>query len=222
MGLGARRCFVCSSGQILHMSYCADGGEVVTNETVEKVAATISMELDQQPTDVLIKSGVAAALDVPEPNVHGLQWILGRRLLPVFLGSEGRRLDTKYTVSFEVIVPTNSSVNAIVLRAGRLMLDGTAENQALKDSLLDNGIAVGMVHQVVAPRSFNQVVARSASGLVAMPTTTPDVPQTNDGEDSRNIVGPVIIGIVGSFLALFVVGLLCYCACSDRRRKSEL
>merc|ERR1712032_1452326 len=213
MGLGARRCFVCSSGQILHMSYCADGGEVVTNETVEKVAATISMELDQQPTDVLIKSGVAAALDVPEPNVHGLQWILGRRLLPVFLGSEGRRLDTKYTVSFEVIVPTNSSVNAIVLKAGRLTLNGTAENQALKDSLLDNGIAVGVVYQVVA---------RSASGLVAMPTTTPDAPQTNDGEDSRNIVGPVIIGIVGSFLALFVVGLLCYCACSDRRRKSEL
>merc|ERR1712032_1694263 len=40
--------FVCSSGQILHMSYCGDAGDGVTNETVEKVAATLSMELDRQ------------------------------------------------------------------------------------------------------------------------------------------------------------------------------
>jgi hypothetical protein len=208
--------FVCSSGQILHMSYCGDAGDVVTNETVEKVAATMSMEMDRQPTDAFIQSGIAAALNVSEQNVHGVQWIFGRRLQPLFLGSNGRRLDTKYTVSYEVIVPENSSAAAIMLVAGRLAVDGTSENQALKDSLRDNGINVGAVHQLVAPRSFSQVIARSASGVVAMPRTSPD----SDGEDSSNLVGIVIGCIVGSFLALFVVGLLCYCAYSVRQRKS--
>jgi hypothetical protein len=199
------------------MSYCGDAGDVVTNETVEKVAATMSMEMDGQPTAAFIQSGIAAALNVSEPNVHGLQWISGRRLQPIFLGSNGRRLDTKYTVSYEVIVPESSSAAAIVLAASRLTVAGTSENQALKDSLRDNGINVGAMHQLVAPRYFSQVIARSASGVVAMPT---DAPLNSDGEDSSNLVGIVIAVIVGSFLALFVVGLLCYCAYSARQRKS--
>jgi hypothetical protein len=199
------------------MSYCGDAGDVVTNETVEKVAATMSMEMDGQPTAAFMQSGIAAALNVSEPNVHGVQWISNRRLQPIFLGSNGRRLDTKYTVSYEVIVPESSSAAAIVLAASRLTVDGTSENQALKDSLRDNGINVGAMHQLVAPRYFSQVIARSASGVVAMPT---DAPLNSDGEDSSNLVGIVIGCIVGSFLALFVVGLLCYCACSVRQRKS--
>merc|ERR1712032_1004285 len=112
-----------------------------------------------------IQRGIAAALNVSEPNVHGVKWISGRRLLPVFLGSNSRRLDTKYTVSYEVIV-------------------------------------------------------KSASGVVAMPRTSPDVPLNSDGQDSSNLVGIVIGCIVGSFFALFVIGLLCYCAYSVRQRKS--
>merc|ERR1712032_1699970 len=166
-----------------------------------------------------IQRGIAAALNVSEPNVHGVKWISGRRLLPIFLGSNSRRLDTKYTVSYEVIVPDNSSAAAIVLLAGRLAVDGTVENQALKDSLRDNGITVGAVQQLVAPRLFSQVIARSASGVVAMPKTSPDVPLNSDGEDSSNLVGIVIVCIVGGFLALFAVGLLCYCTYSSRQRK---
>jgi len=190
------------------------------NETVEKVAATVSMEMDGQPTAAFIQSGIAAALNVSEPNVHGVQWISGRRLQPIFLGSNGRRLVTTYTVSYEVIVPESSGAAAIVLVASRLAVDGTSENQALKDSLRDNGINVGAMHQLVAPRFFSQVIARSASGVVAMPRTSPDAPLNSDGEDSSNLVGIVIGCIVGSFLALFVVGLLCYCAYSVRQRKS--
>merc|ERR1712032_586279 len=140
MGLGARRCFVCSSGQILHMSYCADGGEVVTNETVEKVAATISMELDRQPTDALIKSGVAAALDVPEPNVHGLQWILGRRLQPAFLGSEGRRLDTKYNYYVRV-EGVKTPAHRVLLMALTIFADFRYFNNNSNDS--GGGDAIG-------------------------------------------------------------------------------
>lgn len=212
--------FVCSSGQILHMSYCVGSGEVVTNETVEKVAGTISIELDPQPTAAFMKSAFAAAFDAPEESVHGVQWTLGRRLLSVFLGSEGRRLDTKYAVSYEVIVPANSSATAIVLLAGRLAVDGTAESQALKASLLDNGIVAGAVQQVVAPRLLSQIVVRTASGVVPMPAS-PDAPLTGDAGDSSNLTGPVIVGAVVVFLALFVVGLVCYCACNGRRRKSE-
>merc|ERR1712037_492808 len=191
----------------------------VTNETVEKVAATLSMELDRQPTAVFLQSGIAAALNVSEQNVHGVQWASSRRLLPAFLGSNGRRLETKYTVSYEVIVPKNSSAAAVVLVAGRLAVDGASENQALKDSLRDNGITVGAVQQLVAPRSFSQVVARTASGIVPIPKTSEDVPPNSDGEDSSNLVGIVIVCIVGGFLALFAVGLLCYCAYSVRQRK---
>jgi len=211
--------FVCSSGQMLHMSYCGDAGDGVTNETVEKVAATLSMELDRQPTAVFLQSGIAAALNVSEQNVHGVQWASSRRLLPAFLSSNGRRLDTKYTVSYEVIVPKNSSAAAIVLVAGRLAVDGASENQALKDSLRDNGITVGAVQQLVAPRSFSQVIARTASGVVPIPKTSPDAPPNSDGEDSSNLVGIVIVCIVGGFLALFAVGLLCYCAYNGRQRK---
>jgi hypothetical protein len=201
------------------MSYCADAGDGVTNETVEKVAATLSMELDRQPTAVFLQSGIAAALNVSEQNVHGVQWASSRRLLPAFLSSNGRRLDTKYTVSYELIVPQNSRAAAIVLVAGRLAVDGASENQALKDSLRDNGITVGAVQQLVAPRSFSQVVAITASGVVPIPKTSPDVPLNSDGEDSSNIVGIVIICIVGGFLALFAVGLLCYCTYNGRQRK---
>jgi len=193
---------------------------LVTNKTVEKVAATMSMELDRQPTIALLQSGIAAALNVSEPNVHGVKWISGRRLLPVFLGSNSRRLDTKYIVSYEVIVPENSSAAAIVLVAGRLAANGSSQNQALKDSLRDNGITVGAAHQLVAPRVFSEVIVKSASGVVAMPTTSPDVPLNSDGEDSGNLVGIVIGCIVGSFFVLFVIGLLCYCAYSVRQRKS--
>jgi len=216
--------FLCSSGQIVHMSHCVDAGDVVTNvtnETVEKVAATIAMELDQQPTDESVKGGIAAALDLPKENVHGLRWIVSRRLTPRFLGSEGRGLETNYTVSYELIVPTNSNANAIVLMASRLAVEGTSENQALKAVLRDDGIAVGAVHQVVAPRSFNQVVVRTANGVVAMPTTNPNVSPTSDEEENSNLVGPVIGGIVGGFLGLFLVGLCCYCASNVRRRKIE-
>jgi len=209
--------FVCSSGQMLHMSYCPGAGDVVTNETVEKVAATMSMEMDREPTAAFLQSGIAAALNVSEPNVHGVQWISARRLQRIFLGSNGRRLDTKYTVSYEVIVPESSSAAAIVLVASRLAMDGTSENQALKESLRDNGINVGAMHQLIAPRSFSEVIAISANGVVAMPRTSPDA---SEGEDSSNVVGIVIGCIVGSFVALFVVGLLCYCAYSVRQRKS--
>merc|ERR1712032_1507575 len=120
----------------------------------------------------------------------------------------------------EVIVPENSSAAAIVLVAGKLAMDGTSENQALKDSLRDNGITVGATHQLVAPRFFSQIIARTASGVVAMPRTSPDVPPNSDGEDSSNLVGIVVGCIVGSFFALLVIGLLCYCAYSVRQRKS--
>merc|ERR1711920_241911 len=108
-----------------------------------------------------------------------------------------------------------------VLIASRLVVPGSSENQALKASLRGHGIAVGEARQVIAPRSFTVVVAITTDGVVAMPTKSPNGMATSADEDSTNIVGPVIIGIVVISLILCAVGLLCYCASAAKRRKIE-
>jgi len=186
---------------MLHASHCVDPSDEVSPETVEKVAATIEVELDKQPTEVAISSGISAALDLPEDTVHRVQWVASQRGSGRFLGSDGRRLQVAYIISFELIVPGNLSGDVVVRKASALVLDGSLPSQALMTSLRNRGFAMGAIKQVIAPRSFKQVIVKYADGnVVPVETLTPTTPAELVESNARLSGGRVACSVVGLML----------------------
>jgi hypothetical protein len=184
---------------MLQTSSCVDPDDAVISETVDKVAATISAELDQQPTDAALQSGISSALSVPDESVDSVSWDSGRRLSHGFLDSAGRRLQAVYTISYEVVVPAKLSRNAVLRRAVALALEGSVASQALKASFNERGISLGSVRQVVAPRAFEQVVVKIASSTTRTPATSRMFESVEDTD------GALGIGKTGPFFSLCVL-----------------
>merc|ERR1712032_523616 len=169
--------------------------------------------------------GISSALDIPRGSVHSVSWGGTPQSLGGSLDGAGRRLQMAYALSYEVIVPSELEVGVVLQRAAALVLNGSGASQALKASLHSSGITMGTVHQMVAPRSFQQTVVKSSEGYVLpMPgatTTAPLATTTSDAEnneDSSSGVGAVV-GSAISFPLGLAVGLLLYALWSHRQKK---
>jgi len=169
--------FVCSLGELVGSSVCIAPHQRADVLTVDKVAGSFQMVLSRAPSAVeaALRAGVAAALDVAGRDVETLRWWIaasptGRRLTESLL--QRRDLSSvvpAYVVSYEVVVPSDTTEHALMARAGTIALPGSAAQDAFVVTLAGGfGVFPRDMEQVVAPRTFRTEVVRT-------PTTSPTV-----------------------------------------------
>lgn len=225
--------FTCSLGQVLGNSACVSKDSDLKSTQATAVASTIEAQLEagtQADTSKWAKSFALALEDV-----------LGTQLARVYvfkpsnvsnIVSSNRRLAAEaYQIKYEAVILSTGTVTAqtVAQRASALAQTGSSEQAAFKTKATANGVTVGAITLIYAPRTYQTSVPLDAYGIVqkfdALPVPVPFTPvgtgvgvsQTTEEAD----VGAIIGGIVGGVAGLACISTLCYGWCLMRKRIRE-
>merc|ERR1712072_482913 len=165
-----------------------------------EVVLDVQRQLSQEIIEDMFKRAIAESLEVPLANVVELvasEIVQGARRLSAVLIK-------RYTVSYEVVVPSTMSVDAIIEKANRIAVSGSAESQVFRQVLTATD-GVEEVSQVVVkvPAQVGQIEEIIAMSVDKTPT------KTNEGRDwTALIIGGIAIVLAVTCLASSVVFLM--------------
>jgi hypothetical protein len=165
-----------------------------------EVVLDVQRQLSQEIVEDMFRRAIAESLEVPLANVVELvasEIVQGARRLSAVLIK-------RYTVSYEVVVPSTMSVDAIIEKANRIAVSGSAESQVFRQVLTATD-GVEQVSQVVVkvPAQVGQIEEIIAMSVDKTPT------QTDEGRDwTALIIGGIAIVLAVTCLASSVVFLM--------------
>merc|ERR1712032_322904 len=170
-----------------------------------EVVLDVQRQLSQEIIEDMFTKAIAESLEVPLANVGELvasEIVQGARRLSAVLVK-------RYTVSYEVVVPSTMSVDALIEKANRIAVSGSAESQVFRQVLTATD-GVEQVSQVVVkvPAQVGQIEEIIAMSVDKTPA------KTDEGRDwTALITGGIAIVLAVTCLASSAVFLM-------RRRKA--
>merc|ERR1711990_793937 len=165
-----------------------------------EVVLDVQRQLSQEIVEDMFKRAIAESLEVPLANVVELvasEIVQGARRLSAVLIK-------RYTVSYEVVVPSTMSVDALIEKANRIASAGSVESQVFRQVLTATD-GVEQVSQVVVkvPAQVGRIEEIIAMSVDKTPT------QTDEGRDwTALIIGGIAIVLAVTCLASSVVFLM--------------
>jgi hypothetical protein len=219
--------FTCSLGQVLGDSACVSKDSDLKSTQAIAVASTIQAPLEAGTEPDTSKWAQSFS--------RALEDVLGTQLARVYVfkppkASSNRRLAAEaYQIKYEAVVLSTGTVTAqtVAQRASALAQSGSSEQTAFKAKATANGVTVGAITLIYAPRTYQTSVLLDAYGIVqkfdSLPVPVPFTPvgtgvsQTTEEAD----VGAIIGGIVGGVAGLACISSLCYGWCLMRKRIRE-
>merc|ERR1712216_458286 len=170
-----------------------------------EVVLEVQGQLTQEIIEDMFKRAIAESLEVPLANVVELiasEIVQGARRLSAVQAK-------RYTVSYEVVVPSTMSVDALIEKANRIASAGSVESQVFRQVLTATD-GVEQVSQMVIkiPAQVGQI-----EEIMAMVDKTPT--QTDEGKNwTALIIGAIAIVLAVTCLASSAVFLM-------RRRNAD-
>merc|ERR1712216_235091 len=170
-----------------------------------EVVLEVRGQLTQEIIEDMFKRAIAESLEVPLANVVELiasEIVQGARRLSAVQAK-------RYTVSYEVVVPSTMSVDALIEKANRIASAGSVESQVFRQVLTATD-GVEQVSQMVIkiPAQVGQI-----EEIMAMVDKTPT--QTDEGKNwTALIIGAIAIVLAVTCLASSAVFLM-------RRRNAD-
>merc|ERR1712216_623327 len=171
-----------------------------------EVVLEVQGQLTQEIIEDMFKRAIAESLEVPLANVVELiasEIVQGARRLSAVQAK-------RYTVSYEVVVPSTMSVDALIEKANRIASAGSVESQVFRQVLTATD-GVEQVSQVVIkiPAQVGQIEGIMAISVDKTPT------QTDEGKNwTALIIGAIAIVLAVTCLASSAVFLM-------RRRNAD-
>jgi hypothetical protein len=171
-----------------------------------EVVLEVQGQLTQEIIEEMFKRAIAESLEVPLANVVELvasEIVQGARRLSAVQAK-------RYTVSYEVVVPSTMSVDALIEKANRIAGAGSVESQVFRQVLTATD-GVEQVSQVVIkiPAQVGQIEEIMAMSVDKTPT------QTDEGKNwTALIIGGIAIVLAVTCLASSAVFLM-------RRRNAD-
>merc|ERR1712224_626038 len=171
-----------------------------------EVVLDVQRQLSQEIIEDMFKRAIAESLEVPLANVVKLvasEIVQGARRLSAVLTK-------RYAVSYEVVVPSTMTVDALIEKANLIAVSGSVESQAFRQVLTATD-GVEQVSQVV-----NKVPAQVGSIEEIMAMSVDKTPtQTDEGKNwTALIIGAIAIVLAVTCLASSAVFLM-------RRRNAD-
>jgi len=171
-----------------------------------EVVLEVQGQLTQEIIEDMFKRAIAESLEVPLANVVELiasEIVQGARRLSAVQAK-------RYTVSYEVVVPSTMSVDALIEKANRIASAGSVESQVFRQVLTATD-GVEQVSQMVIkiPAQVGQIEEIMAMSVDKTPT------QTDEGKNwTALIIGAIAIVLAVTCLASSAVFLM-------RRRNAD-